>query len=94
MSQELAIKKCTHLKIGDRVKIVKIPEDLVDSAKIGTPQVFARALGKTFVVCGFGDYGHVELNVTKRDTIWIEPEFVILTKARSKRGNSSRGKSI
>ena len=63
--------------VGDKIRVVKIPPNLTDSAKIGTPAVFKRALGKTFRVMGFGRYGHLELEVTKRDTIWIEPEFVV-----------------
>jgi hypothetical protein len=63
-------------QIGDMVKVIKIPPDLHDAASIGTPEVFARALGKTFRVEGIGEYGHLELVVSQRDSIWIEPEFV------------------
>ena len=62
--------------IGDMVRVIKIPPDLDDAAGIGTPDVFARALGKTFRVEGIGEYGHLELVVSQRDSIWIEPEFV------------------
>ena len=56
-----------------------------------TRQIFRRCVGQTLRVDGFGDYGHLELNVmddgsqwdggrTKADgsfhRIWIEPEFV------------------
>lgn len=64
-------------QIGDFVKIIQIPNDLTDAANIRTPDVFKRALGKTFRIEGFNRYGHIELVVTRRDTIWIEPEFVV-----------------
>ncbi len=72
-------------KVGDRVKIKKIPPDLTDSAGINTPGAFKRALGRTFRIEGFDEHGHLELVVAERrpssnryesDTIWIEPEFV------------------
>ena len=73
------------LKVGDWVKVVKIPPHLGDSAEIDTPGVFRRALNKAFRIEGFGKYGHIELVVEERhptdgtyesDTIWIEPDFV------------------
>ncbi len=62
---------------GDLVTVKRIPSRLTDAAGIGTPAVFKRALGKTFRVVGIGEYGHLELEVTSHDTIWIEPEFVV-----------------
>jgi hypothetical protein len=72
-------------KVGDFVKIVKIPSALKDSAHIDTPGVFQRVVGKTFRVEGFNALGHLELVVAEHhpssdtyesDTIWIEPQFV------------------
>jgi hypothetical protein len=72
-------------KAGDLVRVVKIPPALSDSAGIGTPGVFERALGKTFRVDTVSQHGHLQLVVAERrpsqttyesDTIWIEPEFV------------------
>jgi len=71
-------------KVGDFVTIKKIPTGLTDTAGINTPEVFKRALGKTFRVEGFDDYGHLKLEVTKLDTIWIEPEFVVRAKRKRK----------
>jgi len=72
------MSKTIHkLQVGGFVKIIKIPSDLTDAAEIGTPKVFARALGKVFKIAGFDRYGYVELKVGKNDTIWIEPEFVV-----------------
>ena len=80
------VKPSPHkFEVGDLVRITKLPPDLHDAADIGTPGVFASALGQTFRVEGFGEYGHLELVVRERatadntfdsDTIWIEPEFV------------------
>jgi hypothetical protein len=75
----------SNFKVGDLIRVVKIPSDLHDAAGIGTPEVFQRVLGKTFRVEGLGEYGHLELVVAEHkasqdtytsDTIWIEPEFV------------------
>jgi hypothetical protein len=72
-------------RVGDLIRVVKIPSDLHDAAGIGTPDVFRRALGRTFRIEGFDKYGHLELVVAERkasedrytsDTIWIEPGFV------------------
>jgi hypothetical protein len=76
----------SKFKVGDFVRVVKIPTDLHDAARIDTPEVFKRALEKTFRVEGFNELGHLKLVVAERhpsqdtyesDTIWIEPQFVI-----------------
>jgi hypothetical protein len=75
----------SQFKVGDLIRVVRIPTDLHDAAGIGTPEVFQRALGKTFRIEGFDEHGHLELVVAEHkasrehfasDTIWIEPEFV------------------
>ena len=85
--------KAPKFKVGDRVKIKKVPLGLTDSAGIGTPGVFKRALGRTFRIEGFDEHGHIELVVAERrpsskryesDTIWIEPEFVARVMRRRK----------
>jgi len=50
----------------------------------GTSGVFKRALGKTFRVAGIAEHGNLELAVTKHDSIWIEPEFVVRIERRRK----------
>jgi hypothetical protein len=73
-----------QISVGDTVRVIAVPPDLHDSAGIGTLEVFASAVGKTFRVEGIGEYGHLELLVDRAgtatsrssDTIWIEPEFV------------------
>jgi hypothetical protein len=79
------MKPNPHFKVGDLVRVIRIPPALSDSAGIGTPGVFEHALGKTFRVEAVSELGHLELVVAERhpskdtfesDTIWIEPEFV------------------
>lgn len=72
------VKKIGKFKVGDRVTVTGLPPDLDDRAQIDTPGVFRHALGKTFRIRGFDEHGHLELQVTKSDYIWIEPEFVSL----------------
>ena len=81
MKHEMKAKK---FKVGGRVKVVKIPPGLTDPAGIDTPGVFKRALGKTFRIEGFGKYGHLRLKVGNLNTIWIEPEFVVLVERKRK----------
>jgi hypothetical protein len=79
------MKKPHTFKVGDIVRVVKVPPSLHDAAGIGTPEVFADAVGKTFRIEGFSEYGHLELFVRRDgtaddghplDSIWIEPGFV------------------
>ncbi len=59
-------------KIGDRVLIRDIPEDLKDpdfdrehddgqERQLRTGELFRFCLGRVFTVYGFGRYGHIEL---------------------------------
>jgi hypothetical protein len=72
-------------KVGDKIKVVKVPSGLHDAAGIGTPELFQRLLGKILRIEAFDEYGHLDLNVFDdgsqtpdycHHTIWIEPEFV------------------
>ena len=68
--------KPREIRKGDVVRVIAIPPNLHDAADIGTPKVFESVLDKTYRVEGIGEYGHLELAVSRSDTIWIEPEFV------------------
>ncbi|MFM7648195.1 MAG: hypothetical protein ACKO50_09030, partial [Cyanobium sp.] len=68
-------------KVGDLVRVSKVPANLHDAAGIATPRIFEEALGRQFRVMGFNSIGFVELQVSKTDTIWIEPEFLVLERA-------------
>lgn len=70
------------MEIGDKVRIVKIPEHLpVDN--LNTQELFKLCLGRAFPIIGFNEVGMLELEVGQvlgkpayEDSIWIEPEFV------------------
>ena len=47
----------------DMVGIMKVPPGLREEAGIGTPDVFASAVGLVFRIDGFDEYGHLELFV-------------------------------
>lgn len=74
------------MNVGDWVRVTQVPPGLKDSPGLETKTVFEQALGRTFRIEAFDDYGHIELLVSRRrsrdsvwdlDTIWIEPEFVV-----------------
>jgi hypothetical protein len=83
------MRKKSKFKVVDLIKVIDIPKDLKDSARIKTPRVFKNALGKTFQIQNLDEYGHLELQVTDRDWIWLEPEFAQLSKPTSKSTKSS-----
>ncbi len=64
------------LETGDWVRLVEIPS-LVTPAEAGTYHIFELALGKTFRIEGFDEFGHAELNVSSKvekfHWIWVEP---------------------
>jgi hypothetical protein len=70
------------MKVGDKVKIVRIPQYLTDDGVMNTKSVFEKCLGHVFRIRGF-EKDWLELNVGKVtgkrfETIWIEPECVEL----------------
>jgi len=64
-------------KVGGRVRIIEIPEDLkspdydskhdTEEPKFRTAELFRFCIGREFTVQGFGRYGHVELDVSDDD---------------------------
>jgi hypothetical protein len=72
-------------KIGDRVRVVRVPRSVEQEMPSETVELFRRCVGQTFRIDGFDEYGHLELNVSddgsqapdySKNTVWIEPEFV------------------
>lgn len=69
----------SNFKVGDRVRILDIPEDLKDpefdakhdteESKFRTAELFRFCLGRAFTVYGFGRYGHVELQVNRSPAV-------------------------
>jgi hypothetical protein len=77
--------------LGDVVRLAQVPPAVLADAPAETLRIFQLALGHTFVVRGFGPYGHVELEVSKIErghTIWVEPECL----RRVRRAQRSSGK--
>jgi hypothetical protein len=65
------------MKIGDLVVVIGVPSALPDG--MGTRELFAKCLGRTFAIVGF-ENGLVELEVGEvlgepsyMHSIWIEP---------------------
>jgi hypothetical protein len=79
-----------RMKIGDTVRVVKLPPGLVEG-KLKTKTVFRRCLGKVFPIVGFQkkwvelEVGEVVGKASCMETIWIEPEYVELVKVSKKR---------
>jgi len=69
----------SNFKIGDRVRILNIAEDLKDpdydrkhdteETRFRTGELFRFCLGRVFTVYGFGRYGHVELQVDRSPAV-------------------------
>ena len=73
---------CNTMKIGDKVRVVGIPQDLPDDPVMNTRAVFEKCLGRTFLIESFAGK-RVELMVGKvtgnsLESIFIEPEFLEL----------------
>jgi hypothetical protein len=84
----MTLKLKSSFRKGDLIRVARIPE-AVEQMPLETRTIFREAQGKTFVVQGFGRYGHLELDVSrvrKRNFIWIEPDCVqLVRRAPSKR---------
>jgi len=68
-----------RLHPGDRVRLLRRP--LVKRDPPETKTIFRRAVGRTFVIEEFSDYGFVELDlrkIQKWDSVWVEPELLRL----------------
>jgi phage tail tube protein FII len=76
------------INIGDWVRLTEIP-DGISKMPEETQVVFEKALGKTFRIEEFNEYGLVELDLTKKvakfNTIWVEPHFLLLFRRKLKK---------
>jgi len=72
-----------HLKVGDRVRVIGVP-DLSGMSAEGTAEAlpaFQHIVGLYKRICAFDAYGHAELSFTirhsngerTRHSVWIEP---------------------
>ncbi len=68
------------IEVGDWVRLVEIPAQ-VTPAEPDTYGIFRLALGKTFRIEGFDEFGHAELDVSRKvekfHWIWVEPECLL-----------------
>jgi len=76
-----------EIQVGDWVRLVFIPPDIANMPA-ETRSVFRKALGKTFKIEEFNEYGLAELDLHKKlgefHTIWVEPEYLIRFRRRQK----------
>jgi len=84
-----------QIEAGDWVRLVEIPAS-VRQLPGGTRAVFRRARGQTFRVEAFDDYGHAELDLSRKvarhNTIWVEPECLLLFRRKHKRSGSRQSR--
>ena len=77
------------MKIGDFVRVVKIPAGLRDDGDLRTKSLFDLCLGRVFPIAGMQD-GLIELHVGEVvaepafiHSIYIEPEYLEVVKRKS-----------
>jgi hypothetical protein len=75
------------LCVGDWIRLVEIPPG-IEKMPEETQIVFEKALGKTFRIEDFNEYGCAELDLTKKvakyNTIWVEPHYLLLFRSKYK----------
>ena len=75
------------IEVGDWVRLVEIPPGIAQMP-IETIEVFRLALGKTFKIYEFDEWGCAWLNLSKKvargHSIGVEPEFLQRTRRKPK----------
>jgi hypothetical protein len=76
-------------RVGDKVKVVGMspvtfPPGVKD--ELGTEKLFKSMLGKVYTVRGFDEYGNVDLEPKRLNTVWVEPEFLKLRARKTNKG--------
>jgi hypothetical protein len=71
------------MKIGEKVRLVGIPDGLEDYPDFPTKSTFEKCFGREFVIAGFNDIGMAEIGIESvtgsvGETIWVEPHFLEL----------------
>jgi hypothetical protein len=92
--------------MGDRVRIVDIPNDLKspsykDDPDMRTGELFRFCIGRTLTIRGFDRYGYIELEVDDDPAvkkkfglnwIWVEPKFIeLISKTRRQVDRTENG---
>ena len=75
-------------RVGDKVKVIGMskvtyPPGVKD--ELGTEKLFKSMIGRVYTVRGFDNYGNVELQPRRLDTVWVEPEFLMPRRRKLKR---------
>lgn len=69
-----------NLKVGERVRLVSVPEALLAGLDAGDIAAIRAVVGKIFAVMGFDAKGDIELEFRTKDdilhTIWVPPACV------------------
>lgn len=72
-------------KIGDRVRVLQVPPQVLEKMSPESIKIFKRCVGQVLRIDDLNDIGWLELNVMDDGsqapnycyhTIWIEPEYV------------------
>ncbi len=78
-------KLTRNMKVGDRVRIVRLPETVRDSEEFKTRSILERCVGHVFPVMGFNNVGFIQIDIGEIigkppyiKSIWIEPDCVEL----------------
>ena len=75
------------LEVGDWVRLIAVPPGVARMPE-ETRAVFAAALGRTFRIEAFNEYGLAELDLTRKvarlHTIWVEPQYLRRTRRRTR----------
>jgi hypothetical protein len=79
-SQNTRLKKEGHMKEGDLIRVVKVPDDVQDSEEFKTRSTLERCVGRVFPVMDFResfiqiDVGELSGRHACTESIWTEPE--------------------
>jgi len=82
-------------RIGDKVKLIGMPPLALGRGvkdELGTGKLFKSMFARVYTVRGFDKYGNAELRPTRRDFVWVEPEFLALRARKSARPRRVRGR--
>jgi len=71
------------MKIGDKIRLVDVPDGLEDYPDFPTKSTFAKCIGREFVISDFNEHGMAEIEIysvtgSKSEKIWVEPKFLKL----------------
>jgi hypothetical protein len=67
--------------IGDKIRVIGYRpgvETPGSDDNMGTEELFQSLVGRIFAIKGFDEYGHIELQPTRLDSVWIESDLVEL----------------